>query len=244
MGLVLILGIAIIALSWLPAAASFIGITTIKLVQCFERILEWLQQFNPHSLQLLTLSAVELVCIYIAIACIAIYLLKRQRPALIGGAAALLFLCVLLGLDEWQWCHQRRIVVYSAGKEAWAELIEGKVHYVLCDTAANKKVDYATRSAHIGWHTQSGGHTTDSIFTIGSKSVVLLRNTPQVQTPHHGDYVLIAGADLDVAIIKALYSPKVVILPGRRDQQGFCEECRQNGVTTYEVSQSGAYIIE
>jgi competence protein ComEC len=244
MGLVLILGILLIAVSALSPVATAIGTATVWLVHAFDRVLGLLQHFNPDSLQKLTLSVVELALVYVAVAGVAYYLLKRRNSGLIAGLTGLLLLAVLLGIDEWQWQHQRRIIVYNAGK-LWTELVEGKVHYVLAgDTTIKKKVEYATRSAHIGWHTQSSGSTSDSVFFIGGKSLVLVRNNPSGQIPRHADYVLMVGDDVDATLMKAVYTPKVVILAGRRDQQGFCEECRQNGIATYEVSQSGAYIIE
>lgn len=247
MGAVLILGIAIIALSWLPAVATSIGIATTALVTWFDNIITWLQHFNPSALHFLTIGTVELVLIYVFITGISVFSLRKVKPAMYVASTAVFLLILSFGYDQWLWSHQQRLVVYNASHATRIELIRGKQYKVLAsDIATNDKIAYAITPAHINWQslsrdTSAAAHS----YTINGKTVLLLRDTAAVA---HADYLLVTSrTKYNASQLKQRYSPGLVVLGNtmsRREQTEFCEECKQAGLNVHAVSQMGALIIE
>lgn len=246
MGLVLILGIAIIALSWVPAIASIIGAATVFLVTWFDKVITWMQQFNPTALHSLTITTIELLLIYLLVAGMAIFLWKKQRPAIyIAGTSVLLLLCSF-SYHQWIWRHQQRLVIYNASHANRVELIRGKQYRVLSGDITITKITYAITPAHITW--QSLNRDTSAIATvynINGKTALILRDSA---APVHVDYLLLTDhIRYKPAELKQRYSPGLVVLGNtlsRKQQSKFCEECAQAGLNVHAVSEQGALIIE
>ena len=113
MSIVLIMGMLIIVLSFIPAVATFIGVCTVWIVTVFDRIVTWLQSFNPESFHFIMLTGTELFMVYIIITGIVLFLMKQQKPALFTGITAGCLLLCLLCTSEWTRLRQQRFVVYN-----------------------------------------------------------------------------------------------------------------------------------
>jgi competence protein ComEC len=149
MAFVINLGLAILATAWWPAAAKLIGWLTNGLVTGFDYIVSGLQRLNPVSFRFLMLSGYELVLVYAAIAGISVFLMRRQRAALLYGLTAASLLGITICYDQWIIVHQQRLVIYNTGTANHIELISGW-HYELLyhDTADRNKAAYTTLPAH------------------------------------------------------------------------------------------------
>ncbi len=176
MSVVLIMGMAIIVLGFIPVVATFIGICTVWIVTVFDKIVVGLQNFSPESFRYLMLTGMELLLAYVMIAGLVSFLMKQQKPALfIGMGAACLLLCSFCN-NEWARLHQQRFVVYNTAKANHIELIKGDTYTIInTDTAVQKKIDYAVSPAHINlgaW--KKDNITANKLFVVGGKAVLVL----------------------------------------------------------------------
>jgi competence protein ComEC len=247
MGVVLILGIAIISLSWIPAVAGFLGAATTVLVTFFDKIVLWLQQFNPPSFSFIAISLAELVLIYLSIAGLSVFLLRKQKPAMFVASAASMLLVLSFCYHQWQWRHQSRLVVFNTSWTSRVELFTGKRYRVLSKDTVNSKITYATTPAHINWQ----AYTPDTVsnisqsYTIHGKTILMPDNTTP---PQHADYLLLSGLEQQTAAeLKQLYTPSLVVLSNtmsRKQQEQFCKECMQAGLKVHVVAKDGAFVLE
>jgi competence protein ComEC len=153
MGVVLVLGIFLLLFAWWPLAAGCIATVLTFLVQWFHVLIFQLQGWNPEPFRYLVLSLPTLVALYLVIGCLAIFFLKKNRPALTAGMVALCLMFGLLCMEEWKALRQHRLVVYPSGNTARIERIAGKYYQELVagDTSAPGLINTVS-AARTGWH--------------------------------------------------------------------------------------------
>jgi len=249
MSIVLVLGIAIIVLSFIPAVAKALGICTVSLVTVFDKIVGWLQSCNPESFHFLSLSTQELVMIYAAITGIVLFLLKKQKPALFMGLGVLCVLLLSFCKDEWKRLHQERLVVYNVGKANHIELINGDTYSIVCtDTGAAKKTAYAVKPAHTKWGAwKKDTNTTNEIFYICGKTALLLSQDINTSQQFPVDYLIInyTGSQ-DAVKLKQLFAPKLVILGtqySQKQQNRIVNDFAAAGINVHAIGRDGAFVL-
>ena len=193
MSLVLVLGIAIIALSFIPAVAQFIGACTVWIVTFFDKIVVWLQGFNPASFHFIMLQDVELLLVYVIITGAVLFLIKRQKAALFMSLAGACLLLTSFCNDEWISLHQHRLVIYNTTRASHIELVNGKTYTVLNTEIANhKKIAYTVKPAHTNWGAwQESNDTHSEVIDINGKTVLLLNREITNVPPFPVNYLFI-----------------------------------------------------
>ena len=247
MGLVLVLGIAIVLLSFLPLAAKCIGICTVWIVTLFDNIVVRLQSMNPVSFHYLVLTGLELVCLYVTITGIVLFFMKKQKQGLFVGLTACCLLFLSFCADEWQRLHQQRLVVYNIGKTNHVELISGRTYSELTtDTVTEKKIAYATGPAHINWRAWTkAGTKAGEIWEVNGKTVVILNEEIKGDAQFHADCLVINyTGQPDLAELQKVFSPAVIVVGNNysRKQQG--KLAVSTGANIWPVADKGAFVFE
>ena len=250
MEVVLLAGIAIILLSFIPVLAHIIGAITIRLVVIFGKLIGMLQYFNPPSFRSLSLSAWELLLLYIAISGIAFFILRKQKPALFAGLGALCLFLLSSCFGEWANLHQQHLVVYNAGKGNHIERIDGKYCRVLhTDTAAAKKIAYATTPAHIQWQAERAAQTNkNEIQLVGSKKVLLLNApvTGSIAFPVDDVIINYTGA-VDLKKLMDVFSPEHIVIGNnysRQQIESIVKASTGTHAPLHIIAWDGAFVVD
>lgn len=250
MGLVLILGMAILGISALPGVASVLGAVTCWIVKVFFGVIEWLQQLEVAALQTLRLSLAETLLVYAFIAGAAAFLLRRYRPALYAAVACGVAVGVLLAAHWYRDGRQNRLVVYNVGTARHIEHISGRTFRILeSDTTAPEKKEYVTRLAHIGWQAlEEAPAWSPSVLAIGGHDVVILRDTSFSRPSADVDYAIVAySARLtQVQRICEVYHPAAIVVSstlGGDELNSWRAFCQKMGVDLHAVN-DGAFVLE
>lgn len=252
MGLIMLLGMAIIALHTIAPLVNALAAFAVYLTTVFNHIISFFRQLNPESFSFLQLSGAETILLYIFIACAAVWFIRKQKPAIfIGLAAVVVFVC-LLCIYQWQALHQRRLVVYNLNRGSHIEYISGKHHEVVyTDTLTDaKKKGYAVKPAHTAWYAwrHTSAHHREWM-QIGDRSVLLLNKQPanlDTQQVHH----LIINYPAKFADIEALqqqFRPIRIIISGqlsRRQAESYKTQALEKRIPLHITMNDGAYIIE
>jgi competence protein ComEC len=249
MGLVLILGIVIIALFFFPAAATIIGFITTWLVTVFDKIVIRLQGLNPASFHFLRLTGVEMTLLYVTIAGLLLFLMQQRKPAVFTALVAACLLLLSFNRNEWARLHQRRLIVYNVSKTNYIELITGSNYTVLqTDTAFTKKISYSIKPAHIYWGAwQQDSAIANELVSIGGKTALLLNR--EINTTDHFpvDYLIINySGHPDAAELSRIFSPSLIIMGNnytKKQQDKFRKECRRSGTAMHAIAEDGAFVI-
>jgi len=250
MSVVLILGIAIIALSFIPTVAEDLGWITTGLVKVFDRIVVWLQGLNPVPFHFLQLSTIELLIVYAVISGFAVFLFKRNKVILYMGMSAACLLLVLFCINEYRALQQQKLVVYNISKAGKVELINGKRYGSLyADSLEAKKIAYTTKPTHIYWQAWLEEHVTDKeVMYIGDKSVLLL-NEPLHTSGHFPvDYVIVNyKGEIAANELQQTFSPQTVVLTSKCDKkmtEKYKVENVSIGVKLHTTSTDGAFVLQ
>ena len=249
MSIVLVLGMVLIVLSFIPAVATIIGICVTGIVTVFDKIVVWLQNFNPESFHFLMLTGLELFLVYVMITSIVLFLLKKQKPALFTGlGAACLLLCSFCG-DEWSRLHQQRFVVYNTAKVNHIELIKSDSYTIInTDTAARKKTGYAVKPAHTNWQAWKKNTTVaNEILVTKGKTILLLNNNINADDSFPVDILVINyTGNIDLHRLHKVFSPSLLIIGNNyteKQQEKWAKECAIEGISVHSVVQDGAFVF-
>ncbi len=247
MGLVLIMGIAIIALSWAPVAAEGISFLATWLTRIFNYLVAILQSVNPRSFSFLMLSGFQLLLLLAVICGLGYYLLRGKKQALFTAGAGAALLLLSLCTAKYQSLRQNKLIVYNTGKTPTIERIIGNRYQTL--TEATAKTQYTTTAAHIGMRAWHPAETpSDNLFTIGGKTILVLQEPITGSQPFPVDVVVITTtAGIDARQIMKAYSPKEVVLAQAKNfdstgnlLSGFVAA----GIKIHSVTANGAWIAE
>ncbi len=195
MGVVLSSGILLLLLSWIPQLVSLLGVAISLTVAHFNGLITILQTLNPLSFKHLYLSLPQLILLYLFIAAIAVFFLKRSENGLAAGLMALCLLFILLIADKWQSLTQQQFIVYNINGKNCAELINGNRYMpVVWSDSLETGSDYATKEYRIAaraW--QKGPEYPYPLLTINGKTLFILSQPPVKY--HHSpvkiDYLLL-----------------------------------------------------
>ena len=250
MGMVLVLGIAVICLSWIPVVAKVMGIVTVWLITWFDKIVDTLKGYNPESFRYLVLTDMELVVTYLMIGGVTYFLIRKHKAALFTGLSAACILLFLLCSDEWERLHQLRLVVYNSARTNRIELIDGKTYTILgTDTATDNKTSYTTKLAHTGWRAwQKSIAQANGIYQVGNKTALILNDDINTENSFPVDYLIVNSTAIpDPILLKHVFSPSLIILDNRyknRSQDKFKKNAQKAGVAVYSVADEGAFILD
>lgn len=251
MGIALIGGVLLVAVSAVPAIAILLARAIEWVVTVFNNLVYWLQNVNPSPFSFLQIDGVELLFLYGVIAGIGYYLLQKNKRGLYVGLASVVVLLVLFNLDEWDALHQHKLVVYNINKINHVELIEGKKHWVInTDTIIDeRKKNYVLKPAHCGygvWNDRR--YKNGRLFVVGGKKVFVLDAMVGGDSKFPVDYVIInfAACAEDVALVQAMYSPMQIVLGNnisRTKQEAIATDASIKGINIWVVSRNGAFIL-
>jgi competence protein ComEC len=249
MSLALILGIVIIAMSWIPVVAKCIGVVTVCVVTAFDKIVVWLQNCNPTSFHLLQLSGLELLIVYVIISGVVLFLLRKQKTALFIGIIAACMLLLFFCSDQLQRLHQQRLIVYNTGKANHIELIKGNTYSVLnTDTTAAKKIEYATKPAHIHWQAwKKDSIAGKELFEASGKTILVLNHEIKTEKHFLVDYLIINYTGITNPVeLQKIFSPKLIIIGNnytRKQQDKMVKECASAGIAVHAIAKDGAFVV-
>lgn len=251
MGIALIGGVLLVALSAITPVATALAGAIEWIVTVFNNLVYWLQNVNPSPFSFLQIDGVELLFLYGVIAGIGYYLLQKNKRGLYVGLASVVVLLVLFNLDEWDALHQHKLVVYNINKINHVELIEGKKHWVInTDTIIDeRKKNYVLKPAHCGygvWNDRR--YKNGRLFVVGGKKVFVLDAMVGGDSKFPVDYVIInfAACAEDVALVQAMYSPMQIVLGNnisRTKQEAIVTDASAKGINIWAVSRNGAFIL-
>jgi competence protein ComEC len=218
------------------------------LVSVFDKVVSWLQRANPPSFHFLQVSGSGLLMIYLIIIGIAMFLMKKQKPALFLALAAANLLLMFLGKEEWQRLRQNRVVVYNTGKANHAERIIGDKYVTLnTDTGSNKN-NYTENNAHIGWQAWRKDSTVAyEIMEVGDKTVLMLNEPVGAGNHFPVDYLIINfTGQADPVELQKIFSPSLLVIGDNythMQQLQFVSNCKTAGIPVHSINKDGAFIV-
>lgn len=249
MGVVLVLGLLIIALSPVHTVAKGLAVITEWLVAWFNKIVYRLQTLNFDSFSRLTLNDVQLILVYISIVCMAIFFIKKQKQALFAGLIACCLFLAASCLNQWNVLHQQQLIVYNTAKGCYTELITGKTATVINERSSidKKTTNYILQPAHINMHIEEQRNTKANYINIGGKSVFIIAQ-PIVDTVLHADYAILAYAakKKDLEQLQQVFPKSKLVITNSVNRNAvnmLQEEAKRLAWEVHTINHDGAFVL-
>ncbi|MCB9047515.1 MAG: ComEC family competence protein [Chitinophagales bacterium] len=250
MSVTLIGGMLLIVISLFYPVAHFIASLLTVITTWFNHAIYLLQQINFDSFHRLTLSTSQIILVYLTIAGIAVYFIKKQTKALLLS----LTLCSLFLLSscmvEWQSLKQNIFVVYNTSKAAQIELITGTT----CTTLVSPEIadpateEYVLRPAHINMHIRDTMKAKNSYNFINTNGeIIFILNQPIQDTTIQADYVVITGTKgINMADIKQVFGDAQIIFStavSRNKAEVWTRDANTSGLSVHNIRSEGAFVL-
>ncbi|MDE3236619.1 MAG: ComEC/Rec2 family competence protein [Bacteroidota bacterium] len=131
--LILYAELLLLALSWLPAVAVFIGQITNQLIYWMNQLINSANQLPISVWPSLHISMGQCILLYLFIVSIAWWLIQKKNVAFI---ASLVCMCLFLSIRTYQFVQsnlQQKIVVYNVPQHPAIDVMDGRKYYFIGD---------------------------------------------------------------------------------------------------------------
>lgn len=251
MGVILIGGMLLVITSFSYTIGSLLGIVITWLVEMFNRLVFYLQEFNFSAFSRLTLNEWQLLLIYILIFSLVIGLRKQQNKRMLAARIALCLLFVSGAMEYRRTQKQKALIVYNVSGKSYIETISGRTTTVLYEPeeVEEKVKKFVLTPAHINMHVNNVERSAkqEQLVKVGSKTV-FIANKLLVDTVIQADYIVINyklnGEDLNSYY--SVYGPATMVLPTNMYRSScieIAEEAREIGIATHNVYEEGAFVL-
>lgn len=250
MGVILIAGMLLMALSFSYPTGRLFGEVITQLVKLFNSIVFELQEVNPVSFSRLTLTEWQLVWVYACIAFAGIGLMRKNKRMLL--AASVVFVCFLAGcvISQCGDTQQHFLVVYNTGSDNYIELIEGKKATVLQKPGEvdDKVKQYVLEPAHINWHiNEVDSAALPKMLAVGNTSVYIL-GKPVMDTLMGVDHVLLnyKAKPKELRNIKAVFPGATMVIGNnisRSQTEKLIDAATDIELPVYSIREEGAFVL-
>ena len=255
MGVVMTLGLLIIAFSSVNVLASFFALITTYLVKGFHVVIEYLRLLNPEAFKFLHLNTLEVLLCYLLIAALAIFIIYKSKPALYMSLVNCCLLLLSFNIKQWNALHQEQLIVYNVSRHAHSELLSDCNYLILSessDSISQKKLDYATKENHVvnkSWGEEKLQQR--DLYQFDGKKILFLKNAlTDYNTKFQPiDYLVVEYpiSDFDAMNLKNIFDYKQLIVTGnqrRKIVEAWKDSCTKNSVDAHFTMVGGAWMVE
>lgn len=243
--LVQLLGIALLAFSGLPTIAHGIARTLDVITNTCSSLLHHLSQFTHLSISQLTISAPQLLLVYIIITATTLRRHHGIRQATYIAGGGLVLLGLLIGIDWHRTQQQQRLVVYNCYKSSYAEWMEGNNYTPIGIPPPN---NYAITPAHIYWHlTHNKSFVSNIPFNVNNKIVSIIDSTNATSQLHTQSIIWVVMHDIDWSLLPTHSKLQTIVAAGgctKQWAQQLQEQINPLGINLHYVIAQGAYILQ
>lgn len=144
-GLIIYLGIAVLALSFWPWLSLLLARVLSYSLIFLNRSISFIEELPYSVSRAVSVNFVEMLLVYAIIIAFCVFLLQRKSKAFIGSVAFLFVLLISVTIRNYQAVAQKEIIVYNINKHTAIDLVDGKSAFFICDSALSndtKKLDF------------------------------------------------------------------------------------------------------
>ena len=199
-----------------------------------------------------------LICLYIIIACLSIWLLKKINLALIGALAGVFMFGIVTLQSRWIVTNQRKLIVYSISRHQAIDFIEGRNHFFVGDTTLLKDeflMNFYLKPARIHFRaTQSDSlaslFPSYPYFVFDSKTIAIITG-PVPKTNSESKLKLDIGVisknpTVSIAEITNIFSCKTIVFDASNSSWKITQwkkQCDRLKLPYYSVAEKGAFVM-
>ncbi|MEI6122991.1 MAG: ComEC/Rec2 family competence protein [Bacteroidota bacterium] len=259
---VIYLGIAVLVFWFVPGLSVLVSkalTLSLKFLNGSIAIIENL----PYSVsRAISISALEMICIYALIILLLVYIIKKNKKALLASLTIALVMFISISASTLQSKKQKKIIVYNINKHTAIDFVYGNNCFFVCDSALQcdiQKQEYHIFNNRYNLKTklaksyQPNQRSCDNNIYLNSgiiefcqtKLVVVSKttyNTKKLQV----DYVLISqNPNVSIAQICQQFQARLFIFDASNSAKNIAKwkkQCEKMQIKHYSTPTSGAWI--
>jgi competence protein ComEC len=253
MGVVLIAGMSLIAISPFASVAKLLAAGITALVKFFNYLVYAMQGLNPQSFRFLQINVLQLAMVFFIITCLSVFLIRQKKAGLFAGLVVVCLLLATICFDEWNALHQQKLVVYNISKVNHIEFIDGNHHSILySDTTVTPKTkSYVLKPTHTGYKAwRSKPYTGNKeLITIGNKTALILNEPINTDMSFPVDYLIVnyKPDDINFETLQKTFTPEQIVFGSnisRSITDRWLTACKQKHIPLYSVLKEGAFEVK
>ncbi|HNW68803.1 MAG TPA: ComEC/Rec2 family competence protein [Bacteroidales bacterium] len=264
-GLIIYLGIAVLALSFWPWLSLLLAKVLSYSLMFLNGSISFIEELPFSVSRAVPVNFTEMVLIYAIVICICVFLLQHKSKALIGSAAFVVLLLISVAIRNYNALVQKEIIVYQVNKHTAIDFFDGKSAFFICDSA----FIYDTKKQDFHIMNNRCKHRSRNVFPIVmTKENVSFKNNIFY---NHGDFYGFAGRKLavinkatfnshklaldyllisqnpDITMEELLtqYEPSLIIFDASNSEKNiknWTTQCADIGIPCYSTRKSGAWV--
>ncbi len=240
-------------LDYLGIPCAWIGDSLIYITGAFHRIVSFLANCTPESMQQLYIRQAEFWLIMAAIIFIVSFIYRKRYAYLVSGLLSLQLMVILLIFRDWQQLNRGKIVVYNTSGTTLIDVFKGKsvLSYPLQQEVKNKDYNYSLLPSRLGHGAIRACMQRPEfpVWRIGGQVVAYLDGTvPDIEIPYTVHFLVVdQHSRFDPGMWKKVFNPHTVIIAGnqtRRKAQLWQKQILDLGLNVHWVGEKGAWSLQ
>lgn len=262
--LVIYVGILLLVLHKITFLATYLALGFAFLLKLLNGLTKHLEQLPLASVQNISLSAVEVVLLYLFVIVLILHFIRLKIQYLYSAQLCIIIFLCLEVVNKNKQLNQRKFIVYDISKTTAVDFINGNDNLLFTDSTINltdKKIKFNVQNNWIDLGIKHPNLLCNDTVTASlmvkypyaqfyDKQIVFyskehLANLKTV--PLNVDYLIVSGnVNLDIEQVYTFYKPKVIVFDSSNSYyrvRKWGEECAKLGVVFYDVNQDGAFVV-
>ncbi len=260
---ILSVGMSLFLFSSVPYLGAILGQLLYWIIQCMNTLIFFLEDLPYSTLVDIWLPIGGILCLWLGIIFLGIYLLKPAKALAYSLCCTLLLLCGQLSWQSWQKFNHREIIVYQVKGQTVVDCISGRNGLRIVDSLRTEKdrawatdnyLSYrgVKRLETVHWQDSSSG--TEWYFRAGFLQfrdfrMAILHELPRVSvvTPGFDLVLLHDNPSFELSDLKNRIATQQLAWDGSNTYyraRKWDEECKALGMTGYDVQKEGALVIK
>ena len=256
--LILFIEIFLVAFSWIPIAALFIGKLTWALIWLMNKIILWFNNLPYSVWDRIPATAVTTILLYAFVMAIGYWLLNKNKTAFKFSMAALLSFVVLTGYSKIKSFEQQKLIVYNVPQHRAIDIVKGNNFKFIGDSVLltdGMLQNFHLKPARIYLQLDKKVETPDfflqnNFMLLGNKKILLIDKTvifEAADTPDL-DYIIISkNPKVSIEDLARVFNCRQFVFDASNSLwkiANWKKECEQLHLPCYSVPESGAFVVD
>lgn len=247
-------GLAVLAVSWIPAVAWVMGSITSWLLWLMNHWVMWINELPLVVWGQIQLKPIHTLLLYSLLGAMIYWWFSNSKKALLFSLSLFLIFLLLRNINQWQLYRQHTLIVYNVSGHRAADFItQGRYTYLGDNIKDSDRLSfqYNIRPARLAWNADVGKSIfhLPQLYTFGDKEILFIDSAINFKEVHqrlHFDYLILSeNARVKIAEIAKAIDCHLVIFDGSNSYytiRKWKKECEALHLRTHTVATQGAFV--
>lgn len=255
--LILYAAISLIIFSWLPFVATYSGKLVELLVWLMNKIIIWVNELSFAVWDNLPATVLSTWLMYIAIISLAVWVIKKYKPAFRFALLAILFFTALQAYSSWKVQHQQVLIVYNVPRCQAIDIIRGSRYKFIGDSILMEDgvlQNFHLKPARIQFQLDNRSDSLPGVFQkgkflqVGNRKILLIDKTMIFAVPQQkielDAIILSKNPKIKIRVLATIFNCKRYIFDASNSQyriEQWKQECADLQIQYHSIPDSGSY---